>query len=112
MNRPTLILAALAALCAAPAGAAVTKPSTIACERPSHVLALMDIAQRPRSDANRDEFTNLRLALRDLGYCVEPPAGTRVTVVSRHESHLVEVILEGEVRRFFVMPTSIDWSAE
>ncbi len=111
MTRLVPILAALAALCAPPASAATLKPSTLACERAEQQIALMEIVQRPRSDANRDEFNKLLGALTDLGYCVKPPAGTGVTVIERHDSHLVKVYLTSDARPMYVLPTSIDWSA-
>ena len=113
MTRPTLILAALAALCAAPAASAghVTRTATIACETPDQVLTFFEIGLRPPSEANRLEFFERLDALRSLNFCVTPPPGTRVTIARRDSPLVLEVRLETDGRRLYVLANSIEQEA-
>lgn len=115
MIRPTLILAALAALCAPSAFASATyriQGSAIACERAEQIEKLVEIASRPKSEENRKEFTELLGALRQLGICVAPREGTEVVLIERRATVVqVRMIAVGDPRYLWTDVLSIDWSA-
>jgi hypothetical protein len=107
MTRPTLILAALAALCAAPAADASIYYSTgaqFACERRSDMETLLAQADDPR------RFVETIKRLHRTGFCVRLDDGTPV-ILHGVDGAFIEVQIAADPRPLWAFRNAIDWSA-
>jgi hypothetical protein len=107
--RPTLILAALAALCAPPAADAAfyrAKDSTLACASLSDMQEVIRLALAD-DDAAYKQFTVARLR---SGACVFPAEGSAL-IVEEVRGDYARISIAADPRPLWAFVGGIDWSA-
>lgn len=112
MIRPTLILAALAALCAPPATEAAfyrATDHTLAC---AALADMDDLIQLALSDAPGDseKYIDTAKALLRSGRCVFVAPGARL-IITRIDGQFAEIDVSADPRPLWAHVSAIDWSA-
>jgi hypothetical protein len=105
--RPTLILAALAALCAPPAADAAfyrTTDIAFACERQSDMQAIYDLTGQREA-----QIAKMR-SLHEVGMCVRLFADIPV-IVEAIDGPLIRLTVTSDPRPLWALRNAIDWSA-
>jgi hypothetical protein len=105
-----LILAALAALCAAPAANATfyrAKDATIACASLSDMQEVIKRARIEGEEAAYRHFVNQRLS---VGACVFPAEG-QALIIEEFRGEFARVTITSDPRPLWVFAGSVDWSA-